>query len=728
MTTAIDSLALTVNLAMDYHRAGKLAQAEQIYRSVLAEQPDHVDANYLLGLIELDRGKFSVAVELIERAGRKAPNNPLHLLNLGRALEGEGKPAEAEKCYQKAVRLRPEDVEARYALANLWQNQGRLLAAVKEYRRILKQIPDSAGVYNNLGNALQNLGRLEEAEQALQKAVTLDPNYGQGFGNLGNLLLTLGRFQDADAAFQKALSLNPNAPDIHYNYANLLQLMCRYDVSVGEYLKAIELNPRMVGAHNNLGNLLKLLGHLKDAEACFRNAIHYDPQYVDPYNNLGNTLVSRGDIEQAILWYREAVRLKPMFADAYSNLIYSLNYPVGIPEQEIYREHREWSRRFERPILNPKRPKPRPAEGRRLRIGYLSPDFRRHSVAFFFEPLLEAHDRSRVEVFCYANVAAPDEVTQRIEAHAEHWRPIHNLNDDQAAALIREDRIDILVDLAGHTDRNRLMIFPRRPAPVQVNWLGYPNTTGLDAFDYRLVDAITDPPGYSDRFASETLQRLPSGFLCYRGYEEAPPVAPTPCLENGHITFGSFNNLTKVTRKVVDLWCRILKELPTARLILKSHQLEDQELRDHYVAWFQENGIDPARVEMFARIPGLADHLNFYGRVDIALDSFPYNGTTTTCEALWMGVPVLAMDGNSHRARVSKSILHRIGLPELVAADEAGLLAKAVALAGQPQRLQEMRQGMRARMGQSPLCDERGFAADMEQLFAEMQARALAGG
>lgn len=715
MAQGFDSVGISIELAVDYHRAGKITQAERIYRSVLREHPDHIDANYLLGLIELDRGMCSSAARMIQKARDLAPTNPLYHYNLGRALEGEGNAGEAERSYRQALRLRKGYPEVHHALALLLQNAGRLDEAVEEYRRILKESPGLASVHNNLGNALHGLGRLAEAEGELRRTVELEPGYAQGWGNLGNLLHRMGKGTEAEQAFRKGLELAPQSAEIHYNYANLLQQYCSYDAAITHFRRAIELSPQLAGAWNNLGNIYKQQGKVQLAMEAFDQAIGIEPQGADPYNNKGNVLVSAGEIDAAIGLYRDAVRLNPGHKDAYSNLVYALNYPGGITEQEIFEQHREWSRRFERPILRKKGPPLRPLGGRRLRIGYLSADFRRHSVAFFFEPLIHAHHKERVETFLYSNVLQEDEVTERIRNAADHWRRIVDLGDEAAAQRIRDDAVDVLVDLSGHTDRNRLTILPYRPAPLQINWLGYPNTSGLECLDYRFTDAIADPPGESDRLHSERLHRLPAGFLCYQGYEDAPEISPPPSEQGGTITFGSFNNLTKVTRQVVEAWCAVLHAVPGSRMLLKTFQLEDQGMRLKYARWFDENGIGPERLELLARTPGLREHLEVYHRIDIALDTFPYNGTTTTCEALWMGVPVLTLDGTSHRARVSKDILQRIGLGELVAADREDLAQRAAALAADPPRLRGIRLGLRERMRQSPLCDADGFARQIEE-------------
>ncbi|MGI9342155.1 MAG: hypothetical protein ACR2QV_04855 [Gammaproteobacteria bacterium] len=352
----------------------------------------------------------------------------------------------------------------------------------------------------------------------------------------------------------------------------------------------------------------------------------------------------------------------------------------------------------------------------------MSPDFTSHSVSHFTRKLIAVHDRSRVEVCCYFAKAKRDEITDEIEARADRWRVIVGMTDDEVVAQIRDDRIDILIDLAGHTAQNRLLVFARRAAPVQVSWLGYPNTTGLSAMDYRVTDAIADPPGADDRWYSERLVRLPDGFLCYQSDQPEPAVAAAPCVERGHVTFGSFNNLPKLTADVVQTWSRILKAIPGSRLLLKSSALADERARSRIIDEFGAQGIPAARLELLGLIPGRQQHLAAYAGIDVALDTYPYNGTTTTCEALWMGVPVVALRGNRHSGRVGASILHHAGLPELVADTEDDYVEIAISLARDPQRIVGMRERLRPMMRDSCLMDTPRFARSLETAYRDVWA------
>jgi len=366
------------------------------------------------------------------------------------------------------------------------------------------------------------------------------------------------------------------------------------------------------------------------------------------------------------------------------------------------------------------RPDAAPLVGqRRLRVGFVSPDFRQHSVAFFFEALVDGYDPERFEFSCYSNVLNEDAVTERLKAKTDHWRSIVGLSDDAAATLIRDDQVDILVDLAGHTGGNRLALFGLRPAPVQVTWLGYPNTTGLGAMDFRLTDAIADPEK-ADAIHTESLVRLENGFLCYRPDESAPDVSLPPITQNGYVTFGSFNNITKVTPDVVLGWANVMHGFADSRLYLKSKLLEETTVREKILAQFAESNINPERIEIAGRVPGYFDHLACYSNVDIALDTYPYNGTTTTCEALWMGVPVVVPGGKTHRSRVSQSILSRVGLSQAVAESPDDMTRVVTELTQSVSDLASLRAGLREAMRDSALCQPARFAQSVQNAFLAM--------
>ena len=455
--------------------------------------------------------------------------------------------------------------------------------------------------------------------------------------------------------------------------------------------------------------------------AQFRRALTIDPNYAVAHNNLGNLLKDDGKLDEAVACYRSALAINPDLASTHSNLLLSMHYGAAFTPEEIFAESRDWDAAHATPRAERIRPlQNTPDPERRLRIGYVSPDFRAHSVSFFVEPLLASHDRGTVEVFCYAEVPCPDEITERLQVLADGWRSTVGLTDADLAQRIREDRIDILIDLAGHTAGNRLLAFAERPAPVQVTWLGYGATTGMTEMDYRLTDAVVDPVEEAGKFYSETLARLPHAFLCYAPPTEAPEVAPLPALSNGQITFGSFNNPSKTGPETVGVWAQVLHEVPGSRLLMKSNQLRDESLCEIFREQFAAHGIAGARIEFMPKIPALSDHLAAYGRVDIALDPFPYNGATTSLEAAWMGVPMIALRGDRFVSRMSASILTQLDLTDLLADTAEDYVERAAALARDTEHLADLRRQLRPRMRASPLCDAQTFVRDLEAAYRDM--------
>ena len=626
--------------------------------------------------------------------------------------------------YRKALELKPDYAEAHSNLGLALTDQGKLDGAVAACRKALGLRPDYAEAHNNLGNALTNKGELEEAVVAYRKALKLKPDYAEAHNNLGNALKNQGKLDEAVAAYHKALELKPDYDEAHDNLGNALTNQGKLDEAVAAHRKALELKPDYADAHNNLGNALTNQGKLEEAVTAYRRTLELKPDHAKAHSNLGNALTNQGKLEEAVAAYRRALELKPDHAKAHNNLLLCMNYDAQTSQQEILAESRRWDDVHAIPRSAGERfhPNERSAE-RRLRVGYVSPDFREHSVRHFLDPVIAGHDRRSFEVFCYAEVVKPDDETARFRSLSDSWCSTLGMTDSAVAERIREDGIDILIDLAGHTGKNRLLVFAERPAPVQVTWLGYPNTTGLSAMDYRLTDAIADPEGDADALHTETLVRLPNGFLCFAPAADAPEIGGTPALTTGRVRFGSFNNLAKVTPDVVETWARILHRLPKSDLVIKNRSLADEETRERYLKMFGAHGIDAGRVESCSWIASRTGHLGAYNRVDIGLDPFPYNGTTTTCEALWMGVPVITLRGDRHSGRVGASILTQVSLAGLVAETTAVYVEKAVALASDLDRLSALRSDLRSRMQMSPLCGPEGFTRDVEAAYREMWRR-----
>ncbi len=533
-------------------------------------------------------------------------------------------------------------------------------------------------------------------------------------GLKAHVLQRLGRIAEAEAALRAGLIEQPNNPATWNDLGNILDEQGKVAEAKSSFERAIQLDPTFSAAHTNLGAHLASQGYFAAAAASHQHALNADPANTIAHINLGVAFVEQGRIESAIEAFDAALTLAPQNADAADNRLYAALYHEPDPAT-ICAAHQAWGR-----TLPPAVPVPHDRNAnRRLRIGYVSPDFRRHSVAFFIEPLLANHDPAAVEVFCYADVAQPDAVTACLKASVPHWRETSGLSHAQLHQQILADGIDVLVDLAGHTKGNRLPVFAHRAAPVQVTALGYAATTGVPAMDYRLCDVGTDPPPEFDSYATETLIRLPSGLHCYAPPSAAPAVAPLPALKNGFVTYGSFNKFAKISPATIEVWAAILKTQSTARLILKSKALAEDVTRSRISSAFADHGVAPERLELIGWAGDDAAHLGLYGRIDVALDTYPYNGTTTTCEALWMGVPVLSLAGRSHAARVGASLLSRVGLTDWLCGAAAELPARAQMLTDF-KTLAELRAALRTRVAASPLCDGKSYARGIEAAYRAM--------
>jgi predicted O-linked N-acetylglucosamine transferase (SPINDLY family) len=638
------------------------------------------------------------------------------------AFRAEGRKIEAEETCKEILKIRPDHLEALGALWDLsyeTQNHG---VAVEWLRRGIAANDRIAQLHYMMGYSLMGQGNMPDAAGSFRAALALDPGMAKAQNNLGCTLEAMGGVPEAAECYRKAVSLDPRLADAHYNLGNAHRQLAEEDRAIECISRALELEGGRADWRCNVGDLLVRKLRLDEAVASYEAALKIDANDARAYDGRARALQLLGRAQEADADFRAALKLQPDRPDLHSDWLLSLHYWRG--GEPLLEEHLAWAKRHTRGIGRQAARAPherRPA--RRLNIGYVSPDFKRHSVSSFFEPLLAAHDKSRFKVFCYSAVAFPDAVTRRIAEASEEWRDISRLGDDWVADRVRADRIDILVDLGGHTGDARPLLFARKLAPVQVTWLGYPNTTGIAAIDYRLTDGIADPEGAADRAHVEKLVRLERGFLCYRPPSDAPEVGEPPLARAGHATFGCFNNLAKIGPSMIALWARLLKASPGARLKLKSFGFAAESARRSMKEQFAACGIDAERLELSGPEESSQDHLANYHGVDVALDVFPYNGAATTCEALWMGVPVVTLAGQTHVSRVGASILHAAGLADQVASSEEEYVQKALELSRDPERLRVLRGSMRERLRASPLLDGRGFAATLEKTYGEMWDR-----
>jgi protein O-GlcNAc transferase len=626
----------------------------------------------------------------------------------------------AKGAYEKAIRLDPQYAQAWCNLGEWYLVREAPETAFEHFEKALLLEPELLEALNNRVAALYELGRFKEAEKAGQDAIEVHPKESALHVNLGNVLLHSGKARPAVRCYQKALECDPSCPEAHLNLATLFGEANRY----GEALAYIEhvIATKGVSAQRlaTLALAQKVKGDMRAAEKTCRRVLDMQPENISAMITLAGCLSARADHRGAIKLNEQALVVNPQMPAIFSNIAFDATYLPHVSTSEIFEYHREWARHFEQPaadrVFSHERPHP---TDRPLRIGYVSGDFGRHPVGFLLRDVARCHDRSKFYIHCYSMTRQGDEVTKAIRENADAWIDALLLSDDELAEQIRQDRIDILVDLSGHTAYNRLPTFVRRPAPVQATWIGYFHSTGMRNIDYFITDPFTTPKGSDQRF-SETPVYLPHSRFCYSPPEYAPEVAPSPCAAEGRVTFGSFNRIEKLVEPVVESWAKILKLTPNSRLLLKSGSLDNEYVSENLRERFAAHGVESGRLIL----RGPSSHhemLEQYAEIDIALDPFPFNGGMTTMEALWMGVPVVTIAGNSVVSRQTVSALSNIGLQdELAFPDVERYIAGAVALASDPQRIAALRQKIRPRMAQSPIRDAKQFSRDLETLYRRM--------
>jgi predicted O-linked N-acetylglucosamine transferase (SPINDLY family) len=706
------------NLALLHAAAGQTAQAIASFQEALMLRPDVPGS--LVGLANLlsDEGRLEEAARAYTRALELQPNLVEAQCGLGQVLLSAGRLSEAREQFEAALAGGADSPSAMLGLNNVLIAEGKLGEAAESARRMIARWPQSAEAHTNLGIALARQGRTDEALAAYRQAIALDPQLGQARYNQGVLEQRMGRLAEAEASFRTVLERERENVIVMHALAGVLNVQGKVQEGLNQLAKILSLAPNFADAHNTRGVLLLRQGKYAEAEDAFATAIRLRPEYVEAYSNRGMALKDEGRLDEALEDYVEALRIAPSRHAVRSDYIMSMNYTKALSPAQILAENRIAAERLSQgiaplpPATNARDPE------RQVRIGYVSADLRNNPVGYFFEALARHHDRQRFAMYCYANQWNDDETTERLRGMADQWRSIARDTDEAVAARIREDGIDILVDLSGHTAGNRLRLFALRPAPVQASWLGYFGTTGLPAIDYVIGDRYVTPPD-EEEFYTERAARLPASYLCFTPPAVAVEPGPLPALAAGYVTFASFNNLAKVGPEVIDAWSEALKSVPNSRLFLKYKALADERVRTRLAARFADQGIDPARLRLEGESPR-AELLARYREVDIALDTFPFGGGTTTAEALWMGVPVVTLTGDRFVSHVGESILNNAGMEELVTHSQPRYVAKAAELAGNLPQLAALRSGLRAQLLQSAFCDGPAFAKAFEALLRQM--------
>lgn len=713
---------VTLEEGIASHEHGDMAGAADVYSRILEQRPDDPDALHLLGLLRLDAGAADQAEELIRRALDFSPGNAVMLNSLGTVLERRGLQDDAMACYRQAVDTDDELADAWFNIGRLQHRMGDMDAAVDSLERMTVLVPDDLPALVALGGLYLRQANDTAAAKAFQSVLEMDPDHTEANWHAGCLAQRAGEIDRALNHFERVLKRDPGHAGAAVRIAVILSDRGRNRAALKRLEDVAGCGIAPPALWDAMGRVRRRLGQVTAAIGCFRRAVDAEPERAAAWNNMGNALKDAGRLPEALTAFETAVDLAPGFAAARSNLIFALNY-LPIPDP-VRRDDalKAWWQAIGAAVSGQGGHDVTPDPHRKLRVGYVSPDFCNHAVSRFFLPLIHHHDRTRVSVTCYAESRRTDETTDAIRKLADGWVDTRGMDDTALADRIADDRIDILVDLAGHTAHNRLPVFARKPAPVQVSWLGYPGRTGLPAMDYRIVDDETDPATGDADGGRETPVRLPGGFLCYAPPAAAPDPSDPPVMGAGHVTFGSFNNLAKANDEVVALWSRILTRVPGARLLLKSYQLADAECRERLLAGFRRRGIDDDRITLLDYVTDYGGHMACYNQMDIALDTFPYNGTTTTCDALWMGVPVVTLTGTVHRSRVGRSLLARVGRTDWAADSADAYVRKAVALAADRSGLRAIRRSLRGVMAVSRLCDGARLAAEMEAAFTGIWA------
>ncbi len=707
-----------VAAGLHLQQRGELEEAKNEYIAVLKSHPQHADAWHFLGM----------------------------------AMYGSGQLGEAFDCLDHAIRFAPENHEVLSNAGLLYREKGELEKARELLDQAANIASNSATIQNNLGAVCLEQGDLDTAESHLEKAVQLDPHFVNAAMNLGNLWQRRGRLMDAEKIYRDALNQQPNQIQILTNLAESLRKQCKWDQAIQILQQILQATPenkdatiqmaRCLTMQQQCGDARNILEKLLLAEPHFAKAHHYmahtyfdegdmerahfyikramELEPTDPYalSSAGKIVLEMGDVETAEQYFRRAIEIDPLMSECHSFLLFILSGKADFPQDALYAEHLKWGQ-IHGSVSRTTKHMNVADENKRLRVGYVSPDFRKHAVTMFLLPVLKHHNGNKIEVFCYGELKSEDQVTEEVKAICDHWRPTIGLSDEQLATQIREDQIDVLVDLAGHTAGNRLLTFARRPAPVQVTWMGYPNTTGLAAIDYRLTCAVQNPAN-EPSYHSEELVRMPSGSYRFTPPQKAPKVNDLPALRNEFITFGSLHRPLKISESARDLWANVMRVHATSRLVVFNTRFTN-ESSEELLSGLERRGVARERVEVRRKISG-EHYLEAYRDIDIGLDVTPWAGGTTTLEALWMGVPVIAYYGDRRSARSTASIVNVAGFPGWIATSNDEYVDRVSELTNQLMELSKIRKSLRSHVEQT-VVNAGPFTRELENEFRRMWTR-----
>lgn len=734
-----------IQRAVTQHNFGNITDAIRMYREILHKDPESDEAAMLAGIALRQAGQYSESLEILSRLSVRQPKNGKILYEIALTSKMLNRPLdEIINLLHCAVNAGFSNVSAQFFLADMYRLSNNSRLAIIWFSEVVKNQTDHFLGFFYLGMIYKELNEYENAIKNLVTALQLQPDSVEVHNNLGLLFECTGENENAVKHFGEAFKRKPGELSVCTNYVNSLTICNMYDKAIevlelthlqyplipeilnglgnlylkkedsvkarDYYVKTLHLQPDFAKAHFNLGLVMREWNRLDEAAMCFKNAIASDSTMSEAYLNLGETYQVSGDIVASEMVLNEALAMDSQNETAYDNLLLSINYNENYSAKNVFIKHKEWgdSKTYDSyNCFSPKEP------DRILKIGYVSPDFCKHPVSQFLEPVITSHSKN-FEVFAYAQVLHRDTRTEFFKQSVAHWCETQDLSDDELLRVIRNDKIDILIDCAGHMSGNRLGIFAMHPAPVQMSAFGYPCTTGLRSIEYRLSDFITEN-AESKEYYTESLILLDSCFCSYVPFENAPEIATLPALKNGYLTFGSFHNIARLNQQVITLWAQILNAIPSSRLTLFRTTLCGQVV-EKLSKWFKNSNVDLSRIDFLNEIPG-DGYLSVYNTVDCQLDTFPWSGHTTACESLWMGVPVITLFGDRHAGRMVSSVLHNCGMADWITYSKAEYLQKAISISSDIDSLDIIRKNLRSVMRSSALLDGKKYTEHLETQY-----------
>ena len=638
------------------------------------------------------------------------------MIDLAVKRHTDGQFHEAEALYRKILEVQPNHADALHLYGVLAGQHGNFELSINLIERAIAIAPNMASFYSNLGNAYMGAGRATDAANSYKTASKLESNEIDTLIQMGHSLCKNNQLQEAIPVYTRIIELNQNIPEAHVCLGSIYLALSKFDMAIEKFYSALKLKPDSFEALNNLGIVYRHIGKMKEAIEVFNRAIHLRPDSVDVYYNFATLLLDYGDLDQALAAYKKTLSINENHIEVHSNLIFALHYHPDFDSETILRECVSWAKKFEYPLLckNPTLTYDK-SPNKKLKIGFVSPDLRDHPVGRFLLPLFLHHDNQKYDIFCYSNKNTTDPVALKLQNNAYRWQNIEQLTDQDAADLIRGDQIDILVDLSLHTAYNRLPLFAHKPAPVQITWLGYPGTTGMSSIDYRITDRYLDPEE-NNQFYSEKSIYI-TNYWCYTPpkFDEQLDINELPAFKSGLVTFGCLNNSRKISKATIQCWIRLLKEIANSQLLV---YINEGDHRDNFISEFTSNGINASRIQIIGK-QSYQRYFEEYQKIDIALDPFPWAGGTTTCDALWMGVPTITLRGKTAVGRGGASILSNVGLFDFIANSQDEYINIAKKLCSDLDTLASIRSGLREKMQKSPLMDAKQFAKEMERVFRQ---------